>query len=149
MKCLLYGSFTKMCWPVLIDVKIEQELLRHIKKSYTCFWGNLERSYSVLPEQNILRKIICRQETKYVFYARYFFLPLDVAVFEIKKNYFQNWRQKKRESMCVFWFTIWGSHSGSYEKLYLLLKQWTFRKNMLPQSSGSKNKPKKKPAWSP
>jgi hypothetical protein len=46
---------------------------------------------------------------------------------------------------------IWGSHNGGYEELYLMgynalqsvESQLTFRRNMLPSSSGSKNKSSK------
>jgi hypothetical protein len=51
---------------------------------------------------------------------------------------------------------ILGSHSGRYEELYLLgynamlsvENQHTFRRNMSPSSSGSKNRRRKKPGSS-
>jgi hypothetical protein len=53
-------------------------------------------------------------------------------------------------------YKIWDSHSGGYEESCLLgysgvqsiESQLTFRSNMLRPSSGPKNKPSKKLAWS-
>jgi hypothetical protein len=52
-------------------------------------------------------------------------------------------------------YSIWSSHSSGYKGFYLLgynamystETQPTFRRNMSPQSSGSKNKPRKTSEW--